>query len=55
MKQGMSIIVRAFQLAEECASLDETKIRLSAEGYSNVRAHLSGGSIRSDLRKRFNR
>ena len=53
MTQGMAIIERAFQVAQECKSLEEINLRLKREGYSNVDAHLGGSSIRADLRKRL--
>ena len=53
MTHGMSIMERAFQLAEGGASLDEIKTKLKREGYSNVDAHLSGGSVRADLKRAF--
>ncbi len=53
MAQGINIIERAFQVAPECESLVDINVRLKREGYSNVDAHLGGGSIRADLRKRL--
>lgn len=49
MEQGLSTVERAFQLAKHCATVDEIRAKLKKEGYSNVDAHLTGGSIRSDL------
>lgn len=53
MPHDTSIIERAFQLAGDCTSLDDVRLKLKREGYSNVDAHLGGASIRADLRKRF--
>ena len=55
MMQGIGIIERAYQLAGECRSLDELKAMLKREGYASIEAHLGGGSIRADLKKRFKR
>ena len=44
-------VERAFELAPECATIEEIRNRLRREGYSNVDAHLQGGTIRSDLKK----
>lgn len=44
-------IARAFQLAEESASVDEIRFKLKKEGFSNVDAHLMGPQIRSALTK----
>ncbi len=51
MEQGLSTVERAFQLAEQCASVEEIRAKLKKEGYSNVDAHLAGGAIRSGLAK----
>ncbi len=51
MSQTTNIIERAFQLAKECASVDEIRGKLKQEGFSNVDAHMAGGKIRSDLTK----
>lgn len=48
-----NIIERAFQLAPDFSSIDEIRKALRQEGYSNVDAHLTGASIRADLKKRF--
>jgi len=48
-----NIIERAFQLAPEYTSIDDIRKVLRQEGYSNVDAHLSGASIKADLKKRF--
>jgi hypothetical protein len=55
MDPTTNVIERAFQLAEECASVDEIRTRLKQEGFINVDAHLAGGKIRSDLAKIFKR
>ena len=44
-------VERAFQLATECATVEEIRARLRAEGYSNVDAHLQGSTIRLQLKK----
>jgi hypothetical protein len=44
-------IARAFQLAEDCSSIDEIRAKLKKEGFSNVDAHLMGGQIRGALTK----
>ena len=44
-------VERAFQLAGECATVEEIRARLRAEGHSNVDAHLQGGAIRQQLTK----
>lgn len=44
-----SIIERAYQLAEQCATILEVKAKLKQEGYAQVEAHLSGRKIRADL------
>jgi hypothetical protein len=49
MNQTTNVIERAFQLAEECASVDEIRAKLKQEGFINVDAHLAGGQIRADL------
>lgn len=53
MEKG--IIERAYELAPECGTVDEIRAALRREGYSNVDAHLAGGSIRADLRKLLNK
>jgi hypothetical protein len=45
------IIERAFQLARASKSVEEIRITLRQEGYSNVDAHLAGPSIRADLKR----
>lgn len=44
-------VERAFELAPESATLEELRQKLKREGYSQVEEHLSGGSLRSDLKK----
>jgi hypothetical protein len=51
--QTQNIIERAFQLARGSTNIDEIRKTLRREGYANVDAHLSGASIRADLKKRF--
>jgi hypothetical protein len=48
-----TIIERAFEVAQTSTTIDEIKHVLKSEGYSNVDSHLSGPSIRADLKKRF--
>jgi hypothetical protein len=45
----------AFQLAPECTSLDEIRLKLKKEGYSDVDNHLEGGSIQKDLKQLLKR
>lgn len=49
------IIERAFQLAPECATIDEIRLKLKREGYSEVENHLQGGSIQKDLKRLLKR
>lgn len=44
-----TVIERAFQLAQECGSIDELRRKLTREGYTNVAAHLDGRHIRSQI------
>ena len=53
MSDETNIIVRAFQIAGECTNLNDMRAKLRGEGFSNVDAHLAGGSIRAELKKRF--
>jgi hypothetical protein len=48
-----SVVERAFQLAPECRSMEQVRGKLAREGYARneVDAHLSGGSIRANLKK----
>jgi len=50
-----NIIERAFQLARGTNNVDEIRKTLRREGYSNIDAHLSGASIKADLKKQFER
>lgn len=45
----VGIIERAFELARGLASVDEIRVQLRREGFSNVDAHLVGKKIRADL------
>jgi hypothetical protein len=51
MSQQPGTIERAFQLAEQCATVDEVRAKLKREGHLHVDAHLAGARIRSDLKK----
>jgi tRNA G26 N,N-dimethylase Trm1 len=51
--QTQNIIERAFQLAREMTSVEDIRKALRQEGYSNIDAHLSGASIKADLKKQF--
>jgi hypothetical protein len=51
--QTQNIIERAFQLARASTSIDDIRRTLRQEGYSNVDAHLSGASIKAELKKQF--
>ena len=53
--QAPNIIVRAFELARESSNVDDIRKALRKEGYANVDAHLSGASIKADLKKQFAR
>jgi hypothetical protein len=45
------IIERAYQLAQTSENVEQVRLQLRREGYSNVDAHLAGPKIRSDLIK----
>ena len=45
----VSIIERAYQLAERCSTILEVKAEMKREGYAQVEAHLTGRKIRTDL------
>jgi hypothetical protein len=45
------VIERAYQLARTSADVEQIRLKLRKEGYSNVDAHLAGPKIRSDLIK----
>jgi hypothetical protein len=47
--QGVGVIARVFQLAEQAQSVDEIRKGLNREGYTSVEAHLSGMQIRREL------
>ena len=51
--QAPHIIERAFQLARNQTSLDEIRKTLRREGYANVDAHLSGASIKAQLKRQL--
>lgn len=51
--QSENLIERAFQLARSSTSFEEIRRMLRQEGYSNVDAHLAGGSIKADLERQF--
>ena len=53
--QGVGVIERAFQVAEESESLDEVRKRLIREGYASVEAHLSGPQIKRELSRLLSR
>jgi hypothetical protein len=44
-------VERAFQLAPASASVEEVRAKLRREGYAQVDEHLSGGMIRSELKR----
>ena len=50
-----NVIERAFELAPECATLDELKKKLVREGAFQVRAQLSGRQIRTQISSLLNR
>jgi hypothetical protein len=45
------IVERASKLAPECATIDEIRLKLKREGYSEVENHLQGSSIQKDLKR----
>ena len=51
--QPTNVIERAFELARGSTSIDQVRIALKQEGYTNVDAHLAGRSIKADLKKFF--
>lgn len=57
MVERTPIIERAFQLAQsgECHAIPELNARLRKEQYSQVDEHLSGKSIKQQLRDIFTR
>lgn len=46
-------VKRAFELAPECGTLDEIRLRLKQEGFDNVVEHLQGLSIQRELKVRL--
>ena len=44
-----SAVERAFEVAATCATLEEIRRTLRAEGYVSVGAHLTGGMLRGQL------
>jgi hypothetical protein len=48
------IIARAYILAAECSDIDQVRFKLKREGYTNVDAHLSSGTLRTELKIRLN-
>lgn len=46
-----TIIERAFEVAHTSMTIEDVRQTLRTEGYSNVEAHLSGPSIKADLKK----
>ncbi|HVP83161.1 MAG TPA: hypothetical protein VMS78_00435 [Rhizomicrobium sp.] len=53
MNDRPTTLERAFQLANsgECANVDQIRLRLKREGYSDGQAHTKGPSIRNQLSK----
>lgn len=51
--RAQSTVERAYQLAREgpCTSLDDIRRQLEQERYGSVNAHLSGPTIRRQLRQ----
>lgn len=49
--KAVGTIERAYQLARESRTLEEVRQKLRREGYTQVDEHLSGGVIRSELKK----
>jgi hypothetical protein len=50
MRKAASAVERAFQVAGSCATIDEIRRMLRAEGYAQVDAHLDGRMIRRELK-----
>lgn len=48
-------VKRAFELAPDCASIEEIRLRLTKEGHVSVHEHLQGNSIRQELKLRLGR
>jgi len=51
VRRNVGTIERAYELAPQCSSVDEIRLALRREGFSQVDEHLSGAVIRSDLKK----
>jgi hypothetical protein len=49
-----TLIQRAFELAPECSTLRDLRLRLASEGYDRLDAHLGGLGIQRQLRSHFN-
>jgi hypothetical protein len=49
--RSIGTVERAFQLAPGSASLDELRSKLRREGFAQVDDHLSGGTIRAELKR----
>jgi hypothetical protein len=45
----LGIIQRAYELTEDCLSVDEIRHRLKREGFEAVDAHLASRLLRADL------
>jgi hypothetical protein len=52
-RMGQNIIVRAFELAPECQTLAELMSKLKSEGFDEVELHLSGQSLKFQLKTRL--
>jgi hypothetical protein len=50
MRMATSVVERAFQVAGSCATIDEIRRMLRAEGFAQVDAHLGGRMIRRELK-----
>jgi hypothetical protein len=48
-------VQRAFEIAPECRSVDEIRIKLKKEGHVNVDEHLQGSSIQKDLKLKLSK
>jgi hypothetical protein len=46
-------VQRAFEIAPECRSIDEIRIKLRQEGHASVQEHLQGSSIQKELKLRL--
>jgi len=49
--ESTGTVERAFEIAPDCATLDEVRKRLKQEGHSQVDAHLAGPALRAQLAK----